>query len=109
LCPPDAAAKTPDAIADALTHRTTGFVLCETMDDVRAAFASGPCAIGVNQFGHAWTWVGPTANGGMIVVDSFPDWRGRGRTTVWSRRYCERLLDVLPDWEVIAYTGFRAE
>lgn len=106
LCPSNANTKTPEAIGDAATRRTTGFVLCETMDDVRAAFASGPCAIGVNQFGHAWTWVAPTASGGMVVVDSYPDRTGRGRVMVWPKWYCEWLMGVLPDWEVVAYTGW---
>lgn len=106
LCPPNADSKTPEAIGEAMQHRTTGFVLCETMADVRAALASGPCAIGINQFGHAWTLIAITTDGRFVVVDSYPDRTGRGKVSVWPRWWCEMLMIVLPDWEVVAYTGF---
>lgn len=107
LCPADATAKTQAAIDDANTRRTTGFVFCETMLDVRNAFDSGPCTIVVNRFGHAWTIVGVMPDGRLIVVDPFPDWTGRGNVGVWSPWFSELLITLLPDYEVVALTGWR--
>jgi hypothetical protein len=108
LCGPDAAAKTQLATNNALEHKAGTFVFCETMADVRACFASGPCAVLVNRNSHAYTIVAVTSDGGCVVADSFPDWSGRSRVAVWTRRYSELLIDGrLPDYEVVAMVGYR--
>jgi hypothetical protein len=108
LCLPNATVQTPTAIADALLHKGGGFVMCGSMDEVRAQFKAGPCVVFINLNAHAYMVPCLTADDGCVAVDPYPNWlTGKARVAKWSKSYAESTIKRLGVHNVCALVRFR--